>query len=296
MIIGQKGNFFLSNLSDIKDQQVAVVKNYGYVIPLKKKYPDLNYMTVPTVRNGLLAVSSGKADFLIAASSTTTHLIKEIGLTNLDFIAPTEFSIDLGFGVSKDKPILQSILNKTIDSISKNEKERITKKWVPDINLSSNESPFTSISIWDKPLRFFGLIIGLLSFCTILMWILFRLILERIPERYRFSLSKPVILGVAIIFIAAIVCTTWLGVHQMEYQLRSNTGERLHAILNAAHKSFKLWVDTEKHYNNEFTQDKNVLNLIKHLLEVPENRKALLESNTLQEIRKIFKGNHKHNK
>ncbi|MBW2707367.1 MAG: transporter substrate-binding domain-containing protein, partial [Deltaproteobacteria bacterium] len=134
VILAVQGAEPLSDPGELKGKRVAVVKGYGYVVPFRRQFPDLDTVEVETVRDGLIRLSAGEVDAFISAVPTAYHLMSELGLTNLKVIGSTGLSIDLGFGVRKDTLVLVSILNKALASITEEEKRKIRQKWVPVID------------------------------------------------------------------------------------------------------------------------------------------------------------------
>jgi PAS domain S-box-containing protein len=113
-----------------QNKKVCIVSGYGYVPKLKQKYPKLNYVESVTVKEGLMLVALGQADAFVGSISTVGYLIPKLGIKNLKIAGETPVSIDLAYGVRKDWPILVSILNKAINSISQEEINEITGKWI----------------------------------------------------------------------------------------------------------------------------------------------------------------------
>ena len=111
-------------------KKISIVKDYGYVSALKKKYPNLNYVESVTVKEGLMLVASGQADAFIGSISTIGYLIPKLGIDNLKIAGETGLSIHLSYAVRKDWTTLVSILDKTINSISQEEVNGIIDKWI----------------------------------------------------------------------------------------------------------------------------------------------------------------------
>jgi ABC-type amino acid transport substrate-binding protein len=145
VIIAGQGIQPISKPGELKGKRVAVVKGYGYVVPFRRQFPDLDYVEVETVRDGLMRVSANEIDAFLSAAPTAYHLMSELGLTNLKVVGYTGLSIDLGFGVRKDTPVLVGILNKALASITQEEKIKVRQKWVPviDIPVAQTAVPFS---------------------------------------------------------------------------------------------------------------------------------------------------------
>lgn len=118
------------NPEQLIGRRVAMVRDYGYVQKFKKMYPDLNYIEVDSVRNGLLSVSSGAADAFISATSTASYLMSELGLTNLEFSGNTGMDLDLAFAIRDDWPVLVNLVNRAIVSVTRKEKRTMLETWI----------------------------------------------------------------------------------------------------------------------------------------------------------------------
>ena len=77
-----------------------------------------------------MLVASGQADAFVGSIATIGYLIHKFGIENLQIAGETPISINLGYGVRKDWPILVSILDKAIDSISQEEINGIIDTWI----------------------------------------------------------------------------------------------------------------------------------------------------------------------
>ena len=100
---------------------------------LKNDYPtlDVEYLFTRKTEENLEAVSSGRADACIINLAAATYYIQKKGLTNLRIAASVNWEgAQLCMGIRKDWPILESIIEKALASISQEEKDRITQRWI----------------------------------------------------------------------------------------------------------------------------------------------------------------------
>ena len=178
VIIAKQGTQPISDPGELKGKRVAVVKGYGYVIPFRRQFPDLDYVEVETVRDGLMRLSAGEVDAFLSAAPTASYLMSELGLMNLKFIGSTGLSLDLGFGVRKDTPVLVSILNKALASITEEEKLKIRQKWVPVID---TPAPQTAGPISYGRLIAYGIAVFLIL--SLLAWVLIKTVKKRATSR-----------------------------------------------------------------------------------------------------------------
>lgn len=123
---------YVEDINSIKDKNIAVIKDYGYVSKIRRKYPNINFTTVDDIHDGLIAVSTGEVDVLFCTLALCSYTIAELGLNNVKITGKTEFDTKLALGVQKDLPELLSILNKAIATISREQQQAILDGWIKD--------------------------------------------------------------------------------------------------------------------------------------------------------------------
>lgn len=121
---------FLSSINDVAKKKIAVQKNSSHEGYLKDQ-TTITPIGYATLQEALLAVSQGKADALVGNIASSTYWIRKLNLTNLKVAAPvSEEKQNLYFAIRKDWPILTSIINKGLASISAEEEETIRQQWI----------------------------------------------------------------------------------------------------------------------------------------------------------------------
>lgn len=120
---------FVENVSQISDKKIAIIPNYGYVDNLLTSFPDIKFHSVSTIREGLMDVSTGKVDALLATLAQASYHISAMGINNVYIAGKTGFDTQLAFGVREELTPLVSILNKALNAISPLEKKQIMDKW-----------------------------------------------------------------------------------------------------------------------------------------------------------------------
>jgi signal transduction histidine kinase len=128
-IVTNKDENFIENISLIKDKKLAIGNNFTAYNILKNKYPDMNFILVNSVKEGLSLVSKSKAYAYIDIQPVLFYNISKYNFTNLKVSGNTGLNFSLKFMIRDDYPILQSILNKAISSVSINELNSIITKW-----------------------------------------------------------------------------------------------------------------------------------------------------------------------
>lgn len=121
---------YVEDLQNIKDKKIAIIKGYGYTADIFKHYPDINFIEVENIQQGLLGVSKNQFDVLLATLSLASYHMAEMGVHNIKIVGKTPVIMDLTLFISKDKPLLHSIINKTLRSLSKTETQDILQGWI----------------------------------------------------------------------------------------------------------------------------------------------------------------------
>lgn len=133
VIITKENAPFIGGIKDLSQKKVSLVKNQFIYSLLKNKYDHLNLHIIETenAEEDLQAVSFGRADACLMDLGVASYFIQKLRITNLKIAAPTELdNIKLTMGIREDWPILQSIIQKTLNTISNEEKDAINQRWI----------------------------------------------------------------------------------------------------------------------------------------------------------------------
>jgi len=120
---------FVENLSHIQTKKIALVEDYGHKEQIINAYPNISFIKVKSVADGLTAVSTGEVDAFVSALPQVSYQISNMGVNNVRIVGKTEFNTALSFGVVPSMSVLISILNKTLPTIPMSEKKAIFDRW-----------------------------------------------------------------------------------------------------------------------------------------------------------------------
>ena len=123
---------YVEGITNIKHKRIALIKDYGYVSKIRRKYPDIKFVSVENIHDGLIAVSTGEVDALLCTLALCSYTIADLDLNNVRITGKTEFETKLALGVQKNLPELLSILNKAIKNMSKEQSQLIRDHWIRD--------------------------------------------------------------------------------------------------------------------------------------------------------------------
>jgi len=121
---------YVESITSIKDKKIALIRDYGYASKIRKKYPNINFITVENIQDGLHKVSTNVVDALLCTHALCSYTITELGLNDIRIVGKTSFDTKLALGVQKNLPVLQSILNKAISTINHSQQQLIFDKWI----------------------------------------------------------------------------------------------------------------------------------------------------------------------
>ncbi len=120
----------ISSLDQLHGQHLLTIKGFGINEFLRKNHPQIELRMEPDIKTLLGKLSTGQANAGVLNLATTSYAIDQWKITNLHFSSLTDFSYKLAFATRHDWPILQSILQKGIDSIDNQDQQAITRNWV----------------------------------------------------------------------------------------------------------------------------------------------------------------------
>ncbi len=129
MIFMHEQDDFITSLLEIHDKSIVLIKGYGYVNEIKEKFPEISFTEVNNVNEGLQQVSNGESDALLCSLAIGTYMIDELGIHHVKVVGKTDITMNLGLGIRQDWEPLVQILNKTIESISPEERHQILDRW-----------------------------------------------------------------------------------------------------------------------------------------------------------------------
>jgi len=120
-----------NSMDELRGRSVVVERDYYEDEYLRDHHPDLTRIQVDNSLQALLKVSSGDADAYIGNIAVTSYLIEKNVIPNLKIGGYVNLGDHaLSIGVRPDYPILVSILNKGIASLSATEKRTIIDRYV----------------------------------------------------------------------------------------------------------------------------------------------------------------------
>jgi polar amino acid transport system substrate-binding protein len=150
-------------LESIIDKKMTRRTGSGMLSKLKNKYPNINIIETKNRRESLKYISEGKAYFTIDIIPVVSNIMSKYIIEDIHIAGYTNMIYDLSIAVRNDNIILLNILNKSLDTISKEKHDNIYIKWVTPVIKEKVHSI-------DYDLVYKTIIFSLLFIIIILFW------------------------------------------------------------------------------------------------------------------------------
>ncbi len=121
---------FIEDINQLKDKKIGLSKGYAFEKILKDKYKNLTFIEVKDIHEGLKEIQNGKIFAYIGNLATLGVAIKENYIGQIKIIAKLEESLKGSIASRNDEPLLNTILEKALNSIDQTQKQDIYNKWV----------------------------------------------------------------------------------------------------------------------------------------------------------------------
>ncbi|WP_321282001.1 ATP-binding protein [Marinifilum fragile] len=118
------------SISDLQGKKVSVSNLFAVHEYVVKNYPELDLDLVPDDLTGLKKLVFNETDAMIVDLASASFHLENLGIVKLHVAGDVDFTYRIAMGVRDDMSILRDILNKTIRSINRSEKNKIRKDWV----------------------------------------------------------------------------------------------------------------------------------------------------------------------
>ena len=120
---------FIPDLKSLGKKRIAYVKKYAYKKILSKEYPLIEFIEVSSIKEGLEKVKKDEVYGIVGVLPTLGYEIQKKFSDSLKISGEIEDAWKLSIASNKNEPLLNSIINKTLLSISGEKKVELLSKW-----------------------------------------------------------------------------------------------------------------------------------------------------------------------
>ena len=121
---------YIPDASYLVGKKIGVGKNYTAHKMLEKAYPNMNFVFVNNIEEGLSLLSNNKIYALVDNLPVLTYNIQKYAYSNIKISGTTGIDFDLQVMIRDDYKVLQSIINKVLETMDPNDKNLIYNKWL----------------------------------------------------------------------------------------------------------------------------------------------------------------------
>jgi len=130
VIVTKMGNAFIEDLEQVQNKKLGVVKNYSLHNKLKAIYPNINLVTVNSLRDGFEKVIKGELFGYLDNSIVVNYAIQQNYIGTLSISGTFDHKKQFMIATRNDEKILHDIFEKAVLSIDTKSKQSILNKWV----------------------------------------------------------------------------------------------------------------------------------------------------------------------
>jgi polar amino acid transport system substrate-binding protein len=130
VIVTKDDELFINSIKELGNKRIALVKNFALVEMLKQQSANINILEVKNIKEGLEKVEQDEAYAFIGSMPTIVYTKQKYNIPNIKISGKIESDLLAKIAIRNDEKILQSILNKAINSLKEEDTERIVNKWI----------------------------------------------------------------------------------------------------------------------------------------------------------------------
>lgn len=147
-------DLFIVDFAHVADKTFAIIEGYAAIEILRKKYPEAVIQEVNDAKTGLEMVQDNKVYGYIDTLPTISYQMQKERMSDVKISGELDFEYNISIAVRNDRPLLLSILNKGIASISHEERQKFFYEWIS----VKYEKGFNYALLWKILTAFFILI------------------------------------------------------------------------------------------------------------------------------------------
>ena len=134
VIIMDKNIRFVTDLSDVKDERIGMLSLQNYTEAIEYRYSTYKFSYYGKISSLMDALLNDKIDAVILSLPEAIVALGNHRYEHLDIIGKMDNKTYVNIGILKNKPFLENIMYKVIQSIGRYDKKRILTKWTRKLN------------------------------------------------------------------------------------------------------------------------------------------------------------------
>ncbi len=288
LVVRNKDNIKVT-LNDLAGKNLAVVADGNYETFIGANYPDINLVQIQTIHQGIEFLLDKSVDAYIGSRASISYTINNNMIYGLSLVAIPEVDFAentaVKFGIRKDYPKLQSIINKTLSSISKDEYKQLINKWLPSTSELGGVKDVDEDNIVE--MMFYTVLI-ILSLMLLLTYFSKKMAsrnkgdLQTGTRQFRIVLLASLGAAVGIILLYG-----WVELGKIKTKILYDLDNNLKNTLVTTVDRLNNWVEQEEFLLIRLANDPNLVKETEKLLKLDIDNKTLSNSPEQSNVRKI---------
>ncbi len=151
--------FFIENINKLNHKKLGIVKNHAFSEELRLNHPEIDFVIVDSVDEGLKAVAKGRLYGFIGNLNSVAYYIRKNYSGYLKVAGQFDKTLKLSVAVKNDDPVLLDIFNRIINNMDEKARQNVLNEWL-NINVDSS----IDYSIYWKSLAVFSVLLMFLFY------------------------------------------------------------------------------------------------------------------------------------
>ena len=279
---------FKSNL-DLSTATIAIPADFTSIDKLKRIFPEMKILETTDTEQSINKVLQGEADALLDAKVVVEDMINKMNINGLrvideDFVFPP--SLHLYSNINKK--MLQSILQKSLDSIKISDLISSQNDWLRSQNTQKNK-PQNNLEIENITWLVVGVILLLLIIGSLISWIALKTSDKELVSRFSSANFKKMVVTGLIILSVLLIVVSVLVLNFAENKRKQSLKYNLDTLLASSHQRLQSWRKYELSTLEYIGKNLKLVALVEDLLMVSADAKTLKNSHLQSQIRHFFK-------
>lgn len=174
-------NKSIHSIEDLSGKTLVIVKGHAIIPKIRKNFPNIEIIESRDLSDSIKKVLSSKADALYESQIAVEYKLSEELVFGMKRVPQNTFESEkLHIFIRNDKPILKSIINKALKTISIEEINRIKNKWILSVEDNKKYKIDTNL-IETTSFEFFSLkkIVIILIVTFIIFYFMYKIFIKK---------------------------------------------------------------------------------------------------------------------
>jgi polar amino acid transport system substrate-binding protein len=130
VIATKKDEQFIATLDELSQKRVGIVREYAFLDVLRREYPNVNFVMVRNIEDGLKKVKEESLKAYIGPLTTVAYMIQKEFPSDLKIAGKVDMKLNLAVAVRGDDLMLFEIMQKMIENIHAEDAQKILNNWL----------------------------------------------------------------------------------------------------------------------------------------------------------------------